>query len=125
MTDEEIIRMLREHFEGIFPKTCNTCFQNFPTLREYILNTERLEGPISYDADIGDWDTDHPLGGVVFANCHCGTTLALTTEGMPLSTFRFVLNWIRVESKRRGMTPSELLEYVRDEVRKRVLADSD
>jgi hypothetical protein len=43
---------------------------------------------------------------------------------MPLSTFHTALNWIRNESKRRGMSPTELLEYIRNEVRKRVLADS-
>jgi hypothetical protein len=124
MSDEEIIQILRAHFEGLFPKACNTCGRNYPTLKEYILKTDRLQGSISYDAEVGNWDTSQPIGGVVFANCHCGTTLALTTEGMPLSTFHTALNWIRNESKRRGMTPTELLEYIRNEVRKRVLADS-
>ena len=125
MTDEEIIQMMREHFEGLFPKVCNSCGRCYATLREYILDTKRLGRSISYDAEAADWETTDPMGGVALANCPCGTTLALTTEGMPLSKIHLVLKWIRVESERRGLSPMELLGYLRDEVRKQVLADSD
>ena len=125
MTDDEIIQMMREHFEGLFPKVCNNCGRYFATLREYILDTKRLGGTISYDAETGNWETTQPIGGVALANCPCGSTLALTTEGMPLSKIHLVLKWIKVESERRGLSQRELLEHVRDEVRKRVLADSD
>jgi hypothetical protein len=125
MTDDEIIQMMREHFEGLFPKVCDNCGRYFATLREYILDTKRLEGTISYDAEVSDWETTQPIGGVALANCPCGTTLALTTEGMPLSKIHLVLKWIRVESERRDLSPMELLGYLRDEVRKRVLGDSD
>lgn len=123
ITDDELIQIMREHFEGLFPKVCNNCGRNFATLREYILNTNRLGGSVSYDAETGDWETTQPLGGVAVANCSCGTTLALSTEGMPLSKIHLVLEWIRVESERRSLSPMKLLEYVRSEVRKRVLAD--
>ena len=124
MTDDEIIQMMREHFEGLFPKICANCGRRFETLREYILDTERLGGTISYDAEEGDWETTQPIGGVALANCPCGNTLALTTKGMPLSNIHLVLKWIKVESEQRGLSPMELIGYVRDEVRKRVLADA-
>jgi hypothetical protein len=123
MTDEEIIRMMREHFEGLFPKVCNSCGRHYETLREYILDTKRLGGGISYEAEAADWETTEPLGGVALANCPCGTTLALTTEGILISKIHLVLKWIRVESERQGVSPMELLSYLRDEVRKRVLSD--
>jgi hypothetical protein len=124
MTDDEVIQMMREHFEGLFPKVCANCGRRFETLREYILDTEHLVGTISYDAEEGDWETTQPIGGVALANCSCGNTLALTTEGMPLSKIHLVLKWIKVESERRGLSPMELIDYVRDEVRKRVLVDA-
>jgi hypothetical protein len=123
MTDDEIIRMLREHFEGLFPKVCPNCGRRFATLREYILDTQRIGATISYDAEMGDWESTQPMGGVAHANCPCGTTMALTTDGMPLSKIHLVLKWIKEEAERRGLSSTELIDYVRDEVRKRVLAD--
>jgi len=123
MTDDEIIKMMREHFEGLFPKVCPKCDRRFATLREYILDTQRIGGTISYDAEMGDWKTTQPIGAVAHANCPCGTTMALTTEGMPISQIHLVLKWVKEETKRRGLSPEELIGYVRDEVRKRVLID--
>lgn len=123
MTDDEIIQMMREHFEGLFPKVCPNCGRRFATLRKYILNTQRIGTSISYDAEMGDWETTKPVGGAAHANCPCGTTMALTTDGMPLSKIHLVLKWIKEETKRRGLSSKELMGYVRDEVRKRVLTD--
>jgi len=123
MTDDEIIQMLREHFEGLFPKVCPNCGRRFATLREYILDTQRIGTSMSYDAEMSDWETTKPVGGVAHANCLCGTTMALTTDGMPLSKIHLVLKWIKEETKRRGLSPNELMDYVRNEVRKQVLTD--
>ena len=57
------------------------------------------------------------------ANCHCGTTLALSTKGMPLSQTQQILEWIRTETVRRGVDPTKLFDYVRDEIRRQVLAE--
>ena len=78
--------------------------------------------PISYDANDADWDTTQPIGTAVLANCPCGSTLALTTEDLPLAMRLELLNWIRIEIQRKGVDPSELLEYLRDEIHKRVFA---
>ena len=123
MTDDEIIRMTREHFEGLFPKICPKCGRHFPTLRNYILDTQRIGTTIPYDAESGDWETTRPIGAVALANCSCGTTMALTSEGMPISQINLVLRWTKEETKRRGLSPRELMDYVRDEIRKGVLSD--
>ena len=125
MTDEEIIQMMRELFEGLFPKVCTHCGRNYETLREYIRDTNRLGQSVSYDAEMGYWDRAELIGGVALANCCCGNTLALTTQGMPVSKLHMLLKWMKIESEQRGLSPSELLDYVRDEVRKRVSVDSD
>jgi hypothetical protein len=78
---------------------------------------------MSYDSELGDWNTRQPIGSVALANCPCGTTMALTTVSMVLSLRLDLLNWLRVETQRRRVSPSELLECLRDEVRKRVLSD--
>ena len=123
MTDNEIIQIAREHFEMLFPKVCANCGRHFGTLREYILNTKRIGTTTCYDAEIGDWETTKPIGAAAHSNCPCGTTLSLTSEGMPISHFQLVLSWIKEETERRGLSPTELMDYVRDEIRKRVLID--
>ena len=123
MTEDEVIQILREHFESQFPKVCPNCNRCFATLREYILITTRIGVPVSYDAESGDWNTRQPIGSVALANCPCGSTLALSTESMVLSLRLELLNWVRLETQRRGVRPSELLESIRNEIRKRILGD--
>jgi hypothetical protein len=124
MTEAEVVKTLRKHFEGLFPKVCPNCNRCFATLREYILITQRLGPSMSYDAELGDWNTLQPVGSVALANCPCGSTLALGTEGMPTTLRLSLLNWVRIETQQRGLSSQELLEYLRDEIRKQVLADS-
>jgi len=121
MTEAEVIQTVRQHFESLFPKVCPNCNRRFDTLREYILSTKRIGLPRSFDAELGEWKTKQPIGSVALANCPCGSTLALTTEGMALSQRLALLDWVRTETQRRGVSSSELLEYLRDLVRKQVL----
>jgi hypothetical protein len=122
VTEAEVVRIMREHLEGQFPKVCLHCNRQFVTFRDYPLATEHLGEPIPYDAEMGNWNPLRPLGTLAFANCPCGTTLALTSEGMPLPTLWSLLNWAKGETKRRRMSPRELLTYLRDEICKQVLA---
>ncbi len=122
MTEAEVIRIMREHLEGQFPKTCPNCHRRFATLREYLLTTRHLGPAMPYDADMGHWSPLHPVGTVTFANCPCGNTLALSSTGMPLARLWLLLRWARRETQRRGQTPQELLNYLRDEICRQVLA---
>ena len=102
MTDAEAIRIMREHVEGLFPKECPNCHRRFATLREYVLATKPLGATLSYDAEVGDWNPKEPVGTTAMANCPCGTTLTLTSEGISLMKMWRLLNWARVETKRAG-----------------------
>jgi hypothetical protein len=124
MTNAEAVQMVREHFESLFPRVCPNCGRRFATLREYVLTTERIGRPQSYDAELGDWRPTQIIGSVVQANCPCGSTLTLTTEGMALSRRQALLEWVRAETHRRGVSPPELLDHLRDQVRQQVLAES-
>ena len=125
MTEAEVVKILREHFEGLFPKVCPNCNRCFATLREYILITKPLGPSMSYDAELDKWNTLQPIGSVALANCPCGSTLAVGTEGMPLPQRLLLLNWVRIETERRGLSAQELLDYLRDEIRRQVMAESD
>lgn len=123
MTEEEFIQLNYEHYSGLFPKACTNCGRRFETLGDYILATRVVGATISYDAELGEWETTHPVGAVAMANCPCGSTVALTTDGIPLSDIQRMLEWLRVETQQRGVTSEALLGYVRNEIRKRAIAD--
>lgn len=123
MTDSEVVAVVPRHFESLFPKTCSTCGRRYATLREYVLATKRLGSTKSYDADLGDWRTTSPIGSLAYADCPCGSTLALSTEGLALPQRQALLEWVRLETQRRGVTPSALLDSIRDTLRAQVLSE--
>jgi hypothetical protein len=62
------------------------------------------------------------------ANDHRSRSIAVriawnNSHGMPLLRLWALYNWARVEKRRRNMTMNELLTYLRDEIRKQVLAN--
>lgn len=121
MTESEVLRILLAHFESLFPKDCSVCKRRFPTLREYIQITKRIGPTISYDAELGRWTTSKPLGTMALANCPCGSTLSLSTGSMPLPLRQELLKWLKTETRMRGISSSELLDYLRDKVRNEAL----
>ena len=121
MIEAEVVRLMREHLESQFPKVCPTCQRHFPTLYDYIQVTKRVEPSISYDAEVGDWNPKEPIGTATYSTCTCGSTLALSSHGMPLLRLWALYNWARVEKKRRGMTMEQLLSYLRDKIRQQVI----
>jgi hypothetical protein len=121
MTEAEAVQIVRQHFESLFPKTCHSCGRRFATLRDYVVDTKRMGSAMSYDADVGDWKTTEPIGSQALANCPCGSTLALTTEGISPPLRLALLTWLKVETQQRGVSPSELLESMRDEIRRQVI----
>ena len=125
MTEAEVVRIMREHLEGLFPKVCPVCQRRYATLREYLLTTETVGPAMPYDAEAGNWNPPDSAGTMTFANCPCGNTLALTSEGMPLGKLWSLLNWARKETQKRKMTPQELLNHLREVITKQVLATPD
>lgn len=123
MTDDEIVRMMREHFEGLFPRVCPSCGRSFATLRDYILATSRVGPTISFDAAAGNWKPERPVGALALSNCPCGTTLGLSTKGMPLDKIHRVLEWVKIQTETRGISPEDVVGEVRDEIRRRALAE--
>ena len=116
---------MRAHLEGLFPKVCSKCRRRFETLREYLQITRHVGSAMPYDAELGDWTPAQPVGTLTLANCPCGNTLSLSSDGMPLLQLWALLNWARSETKRRGMSPQELLNHLRAEITRQVLAEPE
>jgi len=123
MTEAEVIRQMRAHLESLFPKRCPKCGRTYDSLREYLQNTTPMGPAIPYDVELGDWQPQEPLGLATYANCRCGNTMGMTSHGMPLVQLWRLLRWAQTETKRRRLTPQELLNYLRDEISQQVLAE--
>ncbi len=121
MIEAEVIAVMRQHLEGLFPRSCSNCHRSWATLREYLEGTTHLGAAVPYDAELGDWKPPRPLGTFTFANCPCGNTLSLTSHGMRLTQLWALLAWARVETQRRGMSPQALLNYLRERICEQVL----
>ncbi len=119
MTEDEVITILHEYFEGLFPRSCPNCRRRFATLREYIRVTTPVGPTVSFEAELGDWKSVKPVGSLALVHCPCGSTMGLSTKNLALSRRLELLEWIRVETRRLGVSPTELLEQIRDKVRRR------
>lgn len=123
ISEADVVATMRQHLERHFPLSCPMCQQGYATLRDYLLQTEHQGDAIPFDAELGNWRPLRPLGTVTLANCRCGNTLGLSSEGMPLPQLWRLLNWARVETQKRQQTPRELLNYLRREICTQVLAE--
>lgn len=124
MDENKVREIIQKHAEGQFPRTCPCCGVAFNSLAEYYESTTRLGDPISYDAEIDDWEPEKPVGTVFFVNCKCGNTLSISSKGVNHSTLRRMMQWFRLETERRGVDMSELLGNIRSEIRRSVLSES-
>ena len=75
------------------------------------------------DAMQGDWKPVKPIGMETLANCPCGNTLSLTSKGMLRPQLWRLMALAKKETIKRGVSPQELLNYLRDEISKQVLSE--
>lgn len=124
MTRDEVITIIYHHVSTHdFPKTCPNCGRVFKTLKEYIENTEQLGKPVSYDAEFNEWEPQKPMGTVAMSNCSCGSSLSLSSGGMPLPTLVRLMMWAKMESMKQKITVSELLQSIRDEINQKAIKE--
>jgi len=121
LTDEQVIEIVKKHYEGLFPRTCPGCNRPFSSLAHYLVETTHVGEPVSFDADDGKWEPPDDTGIMSFSNCPCGATLALESKGIGIATMWQLLGWARARSEERGITVSNLLAEVRDQIDARVL----
>jgi hypothetical protein len=121
MNENDVVQILRDFISKEFPQECQCCGQRFGSLAEYLRITTHVGKPISYDAEEGNWRPERPIGTSSFANCLCGTTLAITSRGMNLNTLWRLMGWARKETKERGIKVSDLLLDLRRKIDESVL----
>ena len=120
MTEDDVVRTVRSYIERLFPRVCSNCGRRFVSLRDYLETTTHLASPILYD-DITDGVPQNPIGPMSLANCMCGTTLTVSSSGIPTAQMVELLAWARSESRRRSISVRELLRHIRDRIDRQVL----
>ena len=123
MSDEDVIIVMRQHLEKQFPKNCNACGRTYANLKDYLLRTTHVGPPVSYDVELGIFEPSNPVGTMSLANCACGNTLVINSDGMSLMTMWQLIRWLRREMTRRRHAASVVLEDLRRSVDVATLAD--
>ena len=124
MNEHQAVETLRRYIEGLFPKTCPNCNRVFSSLKEYLQVTTHTGVPMSYHVEDGD-DRVHELGTFSFANCPCGTTIAITSEHLEPAVMMDLGTWAASEAARRGIDMPQLLGALREQIDSQVLAAPD
>ena len=120
MTEDDVVAIVRSYIEGLFPKVCPNCRRQFNSLREYLQGTTHMGTPHFLEAP-GSHTPGNPLGPVTYAICLCGYTLTIGSQGIPKDQLIELLDWARVESQTRSISPTALLRQLRDRIDKEVL----
>ncbi len=122
MTEDDVVNIIYEFVSNQeFPKTCSSCGRVYSTLKEYLQVTTPVGEPVSYDAELENWEPDNPIGTMSLANCSCKGTMAISSTNMPVKTLIQLMLWLKVEALKRKLQPSELLNLIRQKVDKKAL----
>lgn len=113
-----IARGLLAYYSSLFPRSYSKCGRDYLTLKDYVEQTEQVGSVLSLDVELGGWPPDKPIGTLAFVNCTCGSTISLTTDGLPLEQGHAVLAWIKSESERRNVKPAVIFDETRNKVRR-------
>lgn len=121
--ENDIVEILREFISKQFPKECRGCGRRYDSLAEYLRKTIHIGTQVTYDAKVGDWQPDEPIGAVTLANCSCGSTLGINSSEVDIATMRRLINWAKKETGIRDIKISDLLEDLTRKIDKSVLQD--
>ncbi len=122
LTLDEVVEIMREYLESLFPKICPNCSKVYNSYEEFLHETNSEGAPVNYD-DEYDELTEHkeflplkPIGTCAFYQCVCGSTLALSSLKMPIMKYFRLLLWGRKYRKKNGLSLSEFMEKLQENV---------
>ena len=116
VTKREVIEIVRRHIDAHFPRVCSCCGRPFSDFVEFVRVMRSVGDPVSGDAELGDFKPIDPIGTYALANCPCGTTLCLSSEGMERATMWRLLHYARAETERRKISCRQLLREIRQTI---------
>lgn len=123
MTRDQVLLAMREHLATKFPKTCRTCGRTYHDLKDYLQRTRHVGQPISLDVEMDNLRLSQPLGAMSLANCACGNTIAIDSEGMSLAVKSRLVLWLLAEMTRTRKSASHILEELRRSIDEATLSE--
>ena len=123
LSDQEVISIVRRHIESKFPKDCPRCGRRYDSLAAYLLGTTHVGPPISGDYPERATEPARLIGTISYANCSCGTTLAISSAGLDVLTMWRLLQWAGASVARRRISMGELLSELRTRIDEEVLRE--
>jgi hypothetical protein len=123
LSDQEVIAILRRHLESKFPKDCLRCGRRYDSLASYLRGTTHVGDPISGDNPFRMTEPAKLIGTISYANCVCGSTLAITSAGLNLFIMWRLMRWAGANMSRRGISMGELLSDLRARIDEEVLRE--
>jgi len=120
LSDEEVVAIVRNHVESKCPKLCANCGRQYDSLADYLRRTIHLGNPVSADNPLTA-SPEFLLGAIAYANCPCGSTLAISSSGLDLLTKWALLQWAGASASRRRISMGELLADLRRRIDEQVL----
>jgi hypothetical protein len=122
-TEEQVMKVVRDHVERQFPRTCTTCGHVYESLPDFVHAGIPLGEPASFDASQGNWEPEDDGGILSMINCPCGNTLGFSSQGMGLMNMWNLLRWLRKQSRQRGLPVSKVLLEIRLKIKDDILAE--
>ncbi len=116
LTREQVVAIVLEHCSRQFPRPCPTWADRFATLGDFLRRTVSVGAPVSYDGELRQWQPTDPVGTTSYYGCPCGTTLCITSEGMPLPTHWQLLAFVKHLHESSARPLREILDDLRLEV---------
>ena len=121
MNQKDVVTTIKNFIEKKFPRECTCCGKRYNSLADYVRNTTRQGKMTSYGAEQVTPNPKKPLGALAMANCSCGSTMALSSDGMDSETLWKLADWVLKEREGRGTAIEDVLEEVRQHIIKEVL----
>lgn len=118
---EQLVEPALQHLRGLFPRQCASCGATFATYFDYLCTTAG-GGNTCFD-EFARLSRDEIVGTVGFAHCHCGSTLAVSSESAPVEAYRAFVGFLQDRAAAEKSSVAELLDLLMEMVRERELAD--
>jgi len=115
LSDDEVTAIVRNHIESKFPKLCGNCGRQYGSLADYLRRTTHLGHPVSLD-DPATALPEQLVGAISYANCPCGSTLAISSSGLDVLTKFALLQWAGASAARRRISIGQLLSDLRQRI---------
>jgi hypothetical protein len=125
LSDRQVIATVRQHLESKFPKTCPVCGRRYVSLADYLVRTTHLGDPVSADDPFEQVHQTSTAGAISYANCVCGSTLAMSSRGLDFWTMSQLMHWAARRMTLRGMSMKEVLRDLRSRIDEEVRREHD